>query len=162
MSVKSLLGAVLLVAIPAVSFWASEQRSQAADGRAPAGEDRPARVEPVPGTDLRRVVLLPRAAERLGIETAPVGAGSPAAVRLASDAGTGAAARTVVPYSAVLYDTQGAAWVYTNPEPLVFVRARVRVGSINGDQAVLTDGPPAGTIIVTVGGAELLAAELGN
>ncbi len=162
MSVKSVLGAVLLVAIPAASFWVAEQRSRAADARPAASKDQPAHVEPIPGSDLRRVVLTPRAAERLGIETAPVPAGSPAAVRLASDAGAGGAARTVVPYSALLYDAQGAAWVYTNPEPLVFVRARVRVGSIDGDRAVLTDGPPAGTTIVTVGGAELLAAELGN
>jgi len=40
------------------------------------------------------------------------------------------------------------------------VRQQVRVDHIEGDRVVLSDGPPAGTTIVTVGGAELLAAEL--
>jgi hypothetical protein len=77
-------------------------------------------------------------------------------------AGVGAGGRSVVPYSAVLYDAHGATWVYTNPESLVFVRERVSVDRIDGDRVILTDGPPAGTTIVTVGGAELLAAELGH
>jgi len=67
--------------------------------------------------------------------------------------------RKVVPYAAVLYDAHGDTWVYTNPEPLVFVRHRIMVDYINGDQAVLSEGPPAGTVVVTVGGAELFGAE---
>ena len=30
--------------------------------------------------------------------------------------------RVVIPYSAVLYDADGATWMYTSPKPLVFVR----------------------------------------
>jgi hypothetical protein len=105
------------------------------------------------------VTLSARAAERLGIETAPTGGGDPAG-RLVGVGARGA--RTVVPYSAVLYDARGDTWVYTNPEPLVFVRERVSVESIDGNRVFLTNGPPAGTTIVTVGGAELLAAELGH
>jgi len=71
-----------------------------------------------------------------------------------------ASARLGVPYSAVLYDARGDTWVYTSPEARVFVRQQVRVDRIEGDWVVLTDGPPAGTTIVTVGGAELFAAEL--
>ena len=74
--------------------------------------------------------------------------------------GTTNAGRTVIPYAAVLYDAHGDAWVYTNPEPLVFVRHRVSIAYIDGDRAVLSDGPPVGTAVVTAGGAELLGAEL--
>ena len=60
-----------------------------------------------------------------------------------------------------LTDLNGETWTYTNPEPLVFVRHRVTVEYISGDLAVLLDGPPAGTSVVTVGAAELFGAELG-
>jgi hypothetical protein len=73
-------------------------------------------------------------------------------------AGSGKPQRTV-PHSAVIYDPRGDAWVYTNPEPLVFVRHRIKVDYIETDQAVLSDGPPAGTPVVTTGAAELFGAE---
>lgn len=68
--------------------------------------------------------------------------------------------RMVVPYSAVYYDGKGAPWVYVNPEPLVFERQRIEVERIVGDVAILTDGPPTGTKIVTVGAALLYGAEV--
>ena len=69
--------------------------------------------------------------------------------------------RKVVPYSAVIYGLQGDTWTYTNPEPLVFVRHRITIDYIEKDTAVLLDGPPAGTAVVTVGAAELFGVELG-
>ena len=69
--------------------------------------------------------------------------------------------RKIVPYAAVIYDVKGATWVYTNPEPLAFVRQSISVDYIKGDLAFLTEGPPAGTEVVTVGGAELYGAETG-
>jgi hypothetical protein len=66
-----------------------------------------------------------------------------------------------VPYAAVLYDAQGETWVYTNPEKLVFVRTQVKIDRIDGDVALLLEGPPSGTSIVTVGLAELFGAETG-
>ena len=57
----------------------------------------------------------------------------------------------------MLYDPNGDTWVFTNPEPLVFVRAPITVDIIEGERGrVLSDGPPAGTPVVTVGAAELL------
>lgn len=114
----------------------------------------PARVEPIPGTDLKRVTLTARAAERLGIQTAPVRGAHVAR----SESGT---QRTVIPYSAVIYDVHGGTWTYTNPDPLVFVRHRISVDSIDGDLAALSDGPPAGAAVVTTGAAELFGAEFG-
>ena len=69
--------------------------------------------------------------------------------------------RKVIPYSAVLYDARGRSWVYTNPEPLVFVRHPIRIDTIEGDNVLLTEGPAAGTAVVTVGGAELFGTEFG-
>ncbi len=67
----------------------------------------------------------------------------------------------IVPYSSVLYDTRGNTWVYINPKPLVFVRHAIKVDFIEGDNAVLTDGPAIGTKVVSVGAPELFGAETG-
>lgn len=75
-------------------------------------------------------------------------------------AGSGAQ-RKIIPYSAVIYDLHGEAWVYTNPEPLVFVRHPIDVDYIEGDLAILVAGPPAGARVVAVGAAELFGAESG-
>ena len=212
-------------------------------------QSKPAKTEVVQGTDLSRVTLSPKAAERLDIQTAPVSeqqigsrkrlvggevvarpagaaadgskvwvrvplspgdlrtvapgqavrvvalggdvngkagmtaravrsdAKEPAALHYAVDSAqglapgqkvrvemalSGAGTRKVVPHAAVLYDAKGKAWVYTNPEPLVFVRHGVSVDYIDGDRAVLSDGPAAGVAVVTVGAAELLGTEYGR
>ena len=84
---------------------------------------------------LMTLTLSANAAERLGIETADV-----------VDAG----AQTVVPYASVIYDAQGATWAYVAIEPLSFERESIVVESISGDEALLADGPPAGTPVVIV------------
>jgi hypothetical protein len=66
----------------------------------------------------------------------------------------------VVPYGAVYYDAKGASWVYVTPRPLTFERRRVTVERVVGDVAVLSDGPPAGTPVVSVGAALLYGAEI--
>ena len=116
--------------------------------KAPAEEEgggsELATVEPVEGTDVSQVTLTDEAAGRLDIETAPVAGGG---------------AKTTIPYAAVLYDPEGETWTYTNPEPLVFVRAPIEVVRIDGDTAMLSSGPDPGTEVVTVGAAELLGTE---
>jgi hypothetical protein len=69
--------------------------------------------------------------------------------------------RLTVPYGAVLYDASGATWVYTNPEGRAYVRAAVKVDYVDGEVAVLEEGPAAGTKVVTVGVSELYGAEVG-
>jgi hypothetical protein len=69
--------------------------------------------------------------------------------------------RKLIPYSAILYDVHGDTWVYTSPKPLTFIRQRIVVDYIEGDLAMLTEGPPANTTIVTVGASELFGAESG-
>lgn len=200
----------------------------------------PARVEPIEGTDLSRIELTERAAERLDIQTVPVreqqiarqrtfggrvvDTDSSALVRVAlnesdlakvdrsqpvivrpleegaggwiaqviaapdpkeetkalylsvatesgfvpdqrvsvetSMLGSGAQQKGI-PYAAVLYDTHGDTWVYTRLEPLVFVRAPIVVEYIEGDLAVISEGPPTGTEVVTAGAGELFGTESG-
>lgn len=67
----------------------------------------------------------------------------------------------VIPYAAVIYDTEGKTWVYTNPEPLVYVRQAIVIDYIEGSRAVLLEGLESGTAVVVVGAPELLGAELG-
>jgi hypothetical protein len=200
----------------------------------------PAKIEPVPGSKLKRVTLTEKAAQRLALETAPVREehvartrqvggqisepASPTLVRVslidselkvvdkdqpttilplgsktgvkaqparppsAQAAQTGAlyyavdgtghnfkpgqrvlvnlplvggGTKKVVPYAAVIYDLHGEQWVYTNVAPLTFVRHAVNVDFIEGDRAVLVDGPPIGALVVTAGVAELWGAETG-
>jgi multidrug efflux pump subunit AcrA (membrane-fusion protein) len=67
--------------------------------------------------------------------------------------------RRVVPYSSVIYDEHGNTWVYTSPEHLNYVRAPITIDYIEGDVAVLKDGPPAGTKVVSVGAIEIYGTE---
>lgn len=71
----------------------------------------------------------------------------------------GGGQKETVPYSSVIYWIDGGAWVYTRVAPLTFVRAPIVIDEVDGDTAVLTSGPPAGTKIVSVGGEELLGTE---
>jgi hypothetical protein len=66
----------------------------------------------------------------------------------------------VAPLAAIYYDGVGDPWVYTNPEPLTYERKRVTVEKIVGQQAVLSEAPPIGTEIVTVGNSLLFGAEV--
>jgi RND family efflux transporter MFP subunit len=66
-----------------------------------------------------------------------------------------------LPWSAVLHDIHGGAWVYERVEPLRFVRRRVEVRFVSAGLAVLESGPPVGAEVVTAGAAELFGTELG-
>ncbi|MDQ4137934.1 MAG: hypothetical protein M3116_03700 [Actinomycetota bacterium] len=108
-----------------------------------AGEE-PVVKEELGNTDIHTLTLTPQAVERLGLTTAEVEA-----------SGEG----TTVPYAALIYDHDGDTWVYTAPEPEVFVRAAVEVDRIDGETVHLLNGPEPGTRVVTLGAAELFGAE---
>jgi len=107
--------------------------------------EKAAKVEKV--GDQSKVVLLEEAAKRLGIETTDIAG---------LDAG-----RESVPYSAVIYDAEGHAWVFTSDEELSYVKAPVTIDRIDGDRAILTEGPAVGTPVVTQGAEELFGVEDG-
>lgn len=102
----------------------------------------PSVVEAIEGSDLSRVILTEKAAERLGIETV-------------------SASGKEVPYAAVIYDIEGNTWIYTNPEPLTFVRSPIEVDYIEGDTAFLAQDLESNLPVVTVGVSELYGTETG-
>jgi hypothetical protein len=102
----------------------------------------PSKLEPIEGTDLSKVILTEKAAERIGVETV-------------------SASGTSVPYAAVIYDTEGNTWIYTNPEPLTFVREPIMIESIEGDTAFLSESLPGELNVVTVGVIEIYGTETG-
>lgn len=67
----------------------------------------------------------------------------------------------IIPYSAVIYGLHGETWTYINPAPLTFMRQPITVDYIEGGQAFLSDGPPVGTPIVTVGAQLLYGTDTG-
>lgn len=115
---------------------------------------QPAQLESIEGTQLSRMILTEKAMERIGVQTVQVGEFRPQGV-------VNASAQPSVPYSAVVYMPTGETLVYTSPAPRTFVRANVTVETIQGDTAVLKEGPPAGTQVVSIGAAELFGTELG-
>lgn len=74
----------------------------------------------------------------------------------------GSETRPCVPWSAVIYDTHGSAWVYQQVETHAFSRHKVEVERVDGDFAVLARGPAEGALVVTAGVAELHGIEFGN
>jgi hypothetical protein len=116
-------------------------------GEAPSDEhviDEPVKVEPIKGQAVSRITLRPSAAERLDIQTSVV-----------ETTATG----MLVPSGAVLVDPTGVFWVYTNPDPFVYIRHKVSIDREDGDKTFLTEGPPAGTKVVIVGVPELYGSE---
>lgn len=107
-------------------------------------ESQPYAVEPIKGTDLNRVTMKDETAARIDLKTARV---------------TRSGKRKVVPHLALIYNPEGAVFVYTRPKPRTYVRAPVKVARVAGNRVLLSKGPRAGTEIVTVGAAELLATE---
>ena len=102
----------------------------------------PSKLEPIEGSELSRVILTEKAAERLGIETV-------------------SASGSEVPYAAVIYDIEGNTWVYTSPAPLTFVRAAIVIDRIDGDTAFLSESLASDLTVVTVGVSELYGTETG-
>ncbi len=106
----------------------------------------PAAVEEVAEGVLPRITLTEDAVRRLAIETDVVEA---------TDDGY------VVPSAAVLITTDGSYWVYTNPEPRVYLRAEIRPVVEADRQAFFSDGPAVGTPVVVTGVPELYGTETG-
>lgn len=138
--------------IAIVLILASLQLSACREGTETDLKTDPAHVEPIEGSDLSSVTLTPKAMVRLDIQTAPV-----REEQITKDGIS--KTQKVVPYSAVIYDPHGGTWVYTNPKPRSFIRHSIDVAYIEGERAILTDGPPSGMDVVTVGAAELFGVE---
>jgi hypothetical protein len=137
-----LAGALLCVSVLIAGCKSEGPEAAAAD------ETPNATVVHSEGSQPSRVTLTEEAIKKIDVQTV-----------LVRDLVVNGAVRRVIPYGAVLYDENGDTWTYTNPEPQVFVRYHISIDNIEAGQAVLTEGPPAGVAVVTVGAAELFGAE---
>jgi hypothetical protein len=139
-SLRWLLAGAVLAVIGLSLAACSEVETETATGY------EPARLESVKGRDdLKRVTVTAEGARRIDLKTAEV-------KRLDG--------RTAVPYAALIYDPEGNTYVYTSSAPLSFLRKEVEVQRIDADRVLLSEGPPVGTTVVTVGAAEIHGAEL--
>jgi hypothetical protein len=138
--VRQLLAIGFTLAVGAAAFpGCKEIEQESATGY------QPSKLESVEGADVKRVTFTTEGAKRTGLRTAPV---------------RRAGADKVVPYAALIYDAEGKTYVYTSAKPLSFLRDEVKVDRIDGARAILSEGPPAGTAVVTVGTFEVYGTEL--
>jgi hypothetical protein len=107
-------------------------------------ESQPYELKTIKGSDIKVVRLEDKTAQRIDLQTASV-----------RDAGE----RKVVPHEALIYNPEGAVFVYERARPKSYVRRPVEVVRVEGDRAILSKGPRLGATVVTVGAAELLATE---
>jgi hypothetical protein len=107
--------------------------------------EHPADVQAIAGSDLKKVTLTERASQRLDVKTEQV----------REEGG-----QRLVPYSSLIYDPKGVTWVYTSPAARTFVREKVEIDRIIGNQVVLRVGPTAGTTIASRAVAELYGTEM--
>lgn len=128
------------------SLSACAQPTAMAQSAVQSVSDDPAKVEKNAETGIARITLTERGLERLQLKTDTVKPGA---------GGTD----VVLPYAALLYAANGKTWVYTNPAPRVYQRQAVTVAKVEAGVVTATEGPAAGTTIVTVGSAELFGAE---
>ena len=129
---------VLVLAGLAVSAC-SEVEEGSSDGY------EPATLGPIDGAEVKRVTFTAEGARRTGLQTATV---------------RPSGKHKRVPYASLIYDGTGRAYVYTNPDPLTFIRAEVNVASVARDQVLLREGPPTGSLVVTAGAAQVYGTEL--
>jgi hypothetical protein len=108
---------------------------------------QPSKLEAVKGAedDLQRITFTKEGADRVDLKTTEV--------RRAGN-------QTVIPYAALIYNDEAKTFVYTSPKPREFLHAAVTVDRIEGNRVLLSDGPPAGTKIVTRGATEVYGTEI--
>lgn len=112
-----------------------------------APHDPPVIVEEIDGSELSMLTLSESAADRLDIQTTTITAVDGGGLSVTSDA--------------VIIDPYGIYWVYTVPEPLVYIRQELINAYETNGAAYFEAGPAAGTEVVTVGVPELYGAEFG-
>jgi hypothetical protein len=124
-----------------LSFWACDRGD---DGH---HFEEPADVEDAGESGFSRVTFTEKAMERIGVQTTTVIEESSSPTK------------KVVPYGALLYGPEGQTWIYTCPEPRVFLRQVVDVDRIEGNLVYLNEGPPVETVVAIVGVAEIYGTE---
>jgi hypothetical protein len=139
---RAVCAALVLIA-GVVSLSACREASTGYDYEM-ASHHEPAKLESIKGTDVQRVIFDAEAAKRVGLKTAPIRQDG---------------RKEIMPYAALIYDAEGDTYAYTAPKPLTYVRQQIDIDHFDGDSVVLSDGPPAGTEVVTVGVDEVYGTE---
>jgi hypothetical protein len=132
------VGVVALAALGLGLYGCAESSSEEAE------PEPSAIIHEVKGTGLNEVILAPHAGKRLGLRMTPIG----------EQGGV-----KTISFAAVVYDSNGKPWVYVSPKARTYVRTRVAIADVVGDDVTLTSGPDTGTPVVTRGAAELYGAE---
>jgi hypothetical protein len=109
--------------------------------------NKPALVEAIAGSSLKKVTLTPKAAERLGVQI--------------DEVREDMSGHRIVPYTAVLYDLTGGAWVYVHSDPMAFVRQSIKIDTIKGNNVYLSDGPSLGTKVLAAAVPQVFGTEKG-
>ena len=138
-----------VTAIALVFAWAGAQLAvpaAKADSPAPPIREKDVTIKRL-ASGVSEITLPETASNRLHIETSKIQADPKG--------------RKVAPYSSILYDLNGASWVYAEVVPRTYERKPVEIERISGADAYLKSGPPAGTQIVAVGSIELYGTEVG-
>ena len=134
---------LVLIAAGVLPLSACSEASSGYDYES-ASHHEPAKLDPIKGTNVQRVAFDAEGAERVGLKTAPIRQDG---------------RKELMPYAALIYDAEGDTFAYTAPEPLTYVRQKIVIDHYDGDSVVLSDGPPAGTEVVTVGVDEVYGSE---
>jgi hypothetical protein len=112
-----------------------------------ASNGEPAKVTAIGEGGLHRITLTAEGARRIALATGTITQSDGSVLAVAS--------------AAVFYEADGTTWVYERTAPLTFQRARVTISRVDGATTELSAGPSAGTVVATVGVAELRGAEDG-
>jgi hypothetical protein len=137
--------AVAVMAVMAVGWHLATPLARADSPAAPIPETQ-VTIKHL-GFGLSQITLPQKAASRLDIRTAEIREDP--------------SGKKIAPFSSIIYDLDGDAWVYKVTEPLTYVREAVVIEQIRREYAYLKEGPPAGTQVVTVGVPELYGTEIG-
>jgi hypothetical protein len=143
-----IIGFVIVVAAAGVALGVSKMSYPTVAGF-PDEPGNAASIQIDAATKRAQVTLTEDAVNRLGVHTAAI-AGAPASK-----------AKLAMPTAALFYDEAGDTWAWVMGQPRVYERQHVTVSTIEGDTVALSDGPPAGTQVVTQGAAELYGTEVG-
>lgn len=111
---------------------------------------KPVSVEYDANSGLGTVTLTAKGAERIGLKTVEI---------MEQSVSRSSTPRLTVPYSSLIYDPQGGTWVYASPAPLIFMRKKIDIDYIEGDVVILNSGPEVGTVVASVGVAEIYGSE---
>jgi hypothetical protein len=112
----------------------------------------PVEVVRIEGSEINRVTMTEQALERIALKTDTV---------QERQMSRSKSPRLVVPHSSLIYDPKGQSWVYTSPQPRTFVKQKVDVEYVEAGLAVLREGPPVGTVVVSTAAAEVYGADAG-